>query len=58
MVVCCFIICIFAPKINLIDISIIETIVEEQLDELTALADQNFCTRREEKEVNFDSKLT
>ena len=26
----------------MIDISIIETIVEEQLDELTALADQNF----------------
>lgn len=41
----------------MIDISIIETIVEEQLDELTALADQNFCTRREEKEVNFDSKM-
>lgn len=41
----------------MIDISMIETIVEEQLEELKALADQKFCPRREEKEINFDSKM-
>lgn len=41
----------------MIDISIIETIVEEQLEELKALASQNFITRREESEVDFGSKM-
>lgn len=41
----------------MIDVSTIETIVEEQMEELEALAEQNFCTRREESEVNFDSKM-
>ena len=41
----------------MIDISIIETIVEEQLEELQAMAEQNFCERREEIEVNLNSKM-
>ncbi|MCF0205446.1 MAG: ATP-binding protein [Muribaculaceae bacterium] len=41
----------------MLDISIIETIVEEQLAELKFLATQNFCARREESEVNLNSKL-
>ncbi|MCF0201165.1 MAG: ATP-binding protein [Bacteroidales bacterium] len=41
----------------MIDISTIETIVEEQLDELTALSEQNFCERREETEVDLGSKM-
>lgn len=34
----------------MIELSTIETIVEEQKYELQALAEQNFCERREEKE--------
>lgn len=41
----------------MIELSTVETIVEEQKLELQALAEQNFCERREEKEVNFNSKL-
>ena len=41
----------------MIDISIIETIVEEQLEELKAMSEQNFCTRREEDEINLSSKM-
>lgn len=41
----------------MIELSTVETIIEEQKLELQALAEQNFCERREEKEVNFNSKL-
>ena len=41
----------------MIDISIIESIVEEQLEDLQAMAEQNFCERREETEVNLNSKM-
>lgn len=44
-------------KSLMIELSTIETIVEEQKYELQALAEQNFCERREEKEVNLNSKL-
>ena len=41
----------------MIDLSTIETIVEEQLEELKAMSEQNFCTRREEDEINLSSKM-
>lgn len=41
----------------MIDLSAIETIVEEQLEELKAMSEQNFCTRREEDEINLSSKM-
>ena len=41
----------------MLDLRIIETIVEEQLEELKTMAEQNFCTRREEVEINLSSKM-
>lgn len=41
----------------MIDLSTIENIVEEQLEELKAMSEQNFCTRREEDEINLSSKM-
>ncbi|MBQ0080803.1 MAG: ATP-binding protein [Alistipes sp.] len=41
----------------MLDLSVIETIVEEQMEELNAMKEQCFCTRREENEINLSSKM-
>lgn len=41
----------------MIDISIIEEVLEEQLLDIKAMSKQNLCSRREENLVHIDSKL-